>query len=286
MPRRPWPTSEELVTALVSHGAELGRSPHKLEFQARTHFTERHIKSHFKSWNQLLIAANLKPNVIRNATPDELLDDWGNATRKFGHVPIRAEYCVEGKYGANTFLRRFDSWAGIGRAFFQRSSDDPHWQDVIQIIRDREACHIKPWLISPDYRTNLASSPTARSSTPAPSPNGIAYGDPLDFKFLRNAPTNEAGVVYLFGCLAPRLGFIVEAVQPGFPDCEAKRKDAEGKLRRLRIEFEYESKNFHHHKHDITACDIIVCWHNNWPECPLEVIELSKELEALKNTAA
>jgi hypothetical protein len=26
----------------------------------------------------------------------------------------------------------------------------------------------------------------------------------------------------------------------------------------------------------VDKCDIIVCWINNWPECPLEVVELSK----------
>ena len=24
----------------------------------------------------------------------------------------------------------------------------------------------------------------------------------------------------------------------------------------------------------VTKCDLIVCWEHNWPECPLEVIEL------------
>ena len=29
-------------------------------------------------------------------------------------------------------------------------------------------------------------------------------------------------------------------------------------------------------------CDLIVCWENNWPECPLEVIELKTEFERLQ----
>jgi hypothetical protein len=32
------------------------------------------------------------------------------------------------------------------------------------------------------------------------------------------------------------------------------------------------------HGHDPKKCDVIVCWVHNWPECPLEVIELSKEI--------
>jgi hypothetical protein len=26
--------------------------------------------------------------------------------------------------------------------------------------------------------------------------------------------------------------------------------------------------------HDPKGCDLIVCWEHNWPECPLEVLEL------------
>jgi hypothetical protein len=36
--------------------------------------------------------------------------------------------------------------------------------------------------------------------------------------------------------------------------------------------------------HDPAKCDIIVCWEHNWPECPLEVIELKKEIEKLRKS--
>ncbi len=49
-----------------------------------------------------------------------------------------------------------------------------------------------------------------------------------------------------------------------------------GKWQRVRIEFEYESRNFYKHRHSHKGCDVIVCWRHNWKECPrdLEVIEL------------
>jgi hypothetical protein len=52
--------------------------------------------------------------------------------------------------------------------------------------------------------------------------------------------------------------------------------------RPVKIEFEYESRNFLRHMHDPAKCDIIVCWEHNWPECPLEVIELKKEIGRLR----
>jgi hypothetical protein len=101
-------------------------------------------------------------------------------------------------------------------------------------------------------------------------------GAPFDGSRMTNAPMNELGVVFLFGMVAAELGFQVESLQGKFPDCEAKREVVKGKWQRSRIEFEYESKNFHLHGHDPKGCDVIVCWRHNWKGCPeeLEVIEL------------
>jgi hypothetical protein len=82
--------------------------------------------------------------------------------------------------------------------------------------------------------------------------------------------------------MAGRLGFLVEMVRPSFPDCEAKRLVGPDLWERVRIEFEYESRNFRLHRHDPKGCDLIVCWIHNWPECPstLEVIALKDDSTA------
>lgn len=89
---------------------------------------------------------------------------------------------------------------------------------------------------------------------------------------------NELGVVFLFGAMAWQLGFVVHRLQSEFPDCEAMRRMNDDTCRMVRIEFEYESRNFLKHMHPANGCDMIVCWRHNWSECPLEVIELSKVL--------
>ncbi|HLW51208.1 MAG TPA: hypothetical protein VKW06_00055 [Candidatus Angelobacter sp.] len=101
-------------------------------------------------------------------------------------------------------------------------------------------------------------------------------GAPLILPGLAYEPVNESGVVFLFGMLAHRLGFRVECLQAGFPDCEATRQVQPGRWQRVRIEFEYESRNFLTHRHPATECDVIVCWRHNWADCPaeLEVVEL------------
>ena len=109
------------------------------------------------------------------------------------------------------------------------------------------------------------------------------YGGTLDFRGLRHEPVNEQGVVLLFGLVAKELGYIVESVQSGFPDCEAKRQIAPQRWQRVHIEFEFESRNFRDHGHPLTGCDVIVCWRHNWPDCPpqIEILELSSIIKSL-----
>jgi hypothetical protein len=108
-------------------------------------------------------------------------------------------------------------------------------------------------------------SPSAPEARPARLPDGA----PLDY-----APDNEQGVVYLFSSVARKAyGLRVERVQSGYPDCLAYR---DGK--RVRIEFEYRSRNFALHRHDPAGCDWIVCWIHDWPAAPkhLRVVELRR----------
>ncbi len=131
-----------------------------------------------------------------------------------------------------------------------------------------------------------ASPPVAVSSKASAwaKLDGIEYGAPINFRGLRHAPINEQGVVYLFGMVSNELGLIVEAVQTGFPDCEAKRcvNRRENRWQRVRVEFEFRSRNFRDHGHDAAKCDLIVCWEHDWPDCPLEVIELRSVIGRLE----
>lgn len=103
-------------------------------------------------------------------------------------------------------------------------------------------------------------------------------GAPMRLRGMAREPVNEMGIVCLFALLGPRLGFEIEALQAGYPDCLAKWEVEPGKWQAVRIEFEFESRKFREHRHDPEQCDIIVCWRHNWKSCPkhIVVIELSK----------
>jgi len=120
-------------------------------------------------------------------------------------------------------------------------------------------------------------------SIPMDSTN--VYGDFINFRGLQHAPVNEQGVVFLFGMICRELGYVVESVRSGFPDCEAKRQipGPKGKWQRVRIEFEFESRTFRSHGHDPDQCDVIVCWEHNWPDCSIEVLELRSSMKRISS---
>jgi hypothetical protein len=100
---------------------------------------------------------------------------------------------------------------------------------------------------------------------------------------LAHEPLNEMGVLVLFAMLSRQLGFIIDAVQAGFPDLLVRIEVQPGRWQYVRVEVEYESRNFKRHGHDALKCDLIVCWRHNWKNCPpnLQVLELSKVVEQL-----
>lgn len=103
-------------------------------------------------------------------------------------------------------------------------------------------------------------------------------GDPINIEGLIYAPLNENGVIFLFSKLAPKLGYIIEAIQPAFPDAKGRRKTSKG-WEDVWIEFEYRASSFKVHGHDPKGCDVIVCWENDWKDSPLEILALKGIVE-------
>jgi len=107
-------------------------------------------------------------------------------------------------------------------------------------------------------------------------------GDLINFRGLVYSPINENGVIFIFGKVIEDLNMYIEEIKPGFPDCIGRRFTGRG-WERVSIEFEYRSSHFQDHGHSPNECDIIVCWEHDWPNCPLEVIELREVIKSLPN---
>ena len=121
-------------------------------------------------------------------------------------------------------------------------------------------------------------TPTIMPSRPRTPMDETSYGKPMHGP-MNCAPTNENGVIFLFGSVAQEMGFSITRIQAAFPDCEALREVGPNRWMRVKIEFEYESRNFLSHMHAVDGCDLIVCWTHNWPDCPLEVLALENVVE-------
>ena len=89
-------------------------------------------------------------------------------------------------------------------------------------------------------------------------------------------PINEQGVILLFAALCHDLGFMIEGIRSSFPDALLRRKNSKGTWSSCRAEFEFKSSNFKLHKHNPSQCHMIICWENDWADCPLEVLSLKE----------
>lgn len=234
------------------------------------------VNRYFGSIGPALEAAGLesrKPRVFDKKVyenmkicDDDLFKNLFKMEQELGKEPGFNDCSSGGNYSTTPYRTRFGKW-----------------EDVLQ--------HYRKWKIE-NNKENLVDSsqklPADDRKTPAPLSRNISktnkpeqlYGEPIDFRGLRHAPINEQGVVFLFGMICRELGFSIEAIQQGFPDCEGKYVHDQKKnlWAKARIEFEYKASSFKEHGHDLEQCDFIVCWINDWKECPIDVIELKTEI--------
>ncbi len=276
------PDKNEVIYAIREAAKKLGRPPSRSEFKSSSSMSEYQVLKHFPSWREAVRAAGLEPNSTNiPLEPEILLEDWGEFVRRARRIPTRDQYRRDGTYSPGVFEKKFGPWSNIPVQFRTFAEAKPEWTDVLALI-PLEAARA-PFVSLPPSSPDFQSVPVASPQRYPKLDNRPTYGNPIDFRGLRHEPVNEEGVVFLFGMVSRELGYLVEVLQAGYPDCEAKRQVEIGKWQRVRIEFEYESRNFRDHGHSPDGCDIIVCWRHNWQECPpnLEVVELKSVIQTL-----
>ncbi|MDA8169450.1 MAG: hypothetical protein M0Z59_07110 [Nitrospiraceae bacterium] len=274
------PDRDDILNALRSAAQTLGHVPSRKEFLSASGMSEYHVLRHFLSWNEAVQAAGFAPYLKnRPINPDALIEDWGKIVRKLRRIPTRIQFKRYGAFSPSVFEKRIGPWSVLPAKFREFAADKPEWADVVALLPLE---NVRPPVMSsmspPGHTKSVTLNRQHSKLDDRPT-----YGNPIDFRGLRHEPVNEQGVVFLFGMVARELGYHVEAVQTGYPDCEAKRQVDADKWQRVRIEFEFESRNFRDHGHHPDGCDIIVCWRHNWPECPsnLEVVELATVIQTL-----
>jgi hypothetical protein len=265
-------TREEVMMAIRECREQLGHTPSLVELMRTTEVRQGHVQKHFGFYTRALNACNLQGSSGGNPLPlDKLFEDWARVVRALKKIPSFSEYEQLGKYTRTPLKSRCGRWTLVPTAMKRHMEEQnltEEWTDVLKIIAEYERLT--------EEAPVPVRSPMEAVKKPKPRPDRMIYGPPTGRCAATHGPTNELGVIYLFGTLAERLGFVVTHIQHAFPDCEAMRKVGDDQWQRVSIEFEYESWNFVRHMHDANACDLIVCWKHNWEECPLEVVELRR----------
>jgi hypothetical protein len=259
------PTAESLLAQVKAIAERLGtRFVSGTEFERGSGISRKAVYKYFDSWNEFVRAAGLEPTRTR-IEDDDLFRAMKDAFLAAGGICTQAKFNQLCAYDRRIFRRRhWGDWQGMLTRFHE-------WATIN----------------APDFPflSELAAQANAgKPMTYWPAKGGPQYGPLLNFRGLMHAPRNEQGVVFLFGMVALELGYVVESLTAGFPDCEAKRQVSKpnGAWERVRIEFEFESRAFLAHGHDPADCDVIVCWEHNWPEAPIEVLELKGAIRTLQ----
>lgn len=280
-------TRESLVQTLQNVAADL-RTDALSKRDVSAHIPLSSINYYFGNLGNALEAAGLtrtEPGpqnalVEKRLTDEELFMSLLEIERQIGRAPSLSEYRSNGgKYSSTPFRKRFGKWDSTLQHFLKWKLERKDCKSAVEDCGDslEPDAQILPE-INPTIAEGLQSEIFGRMRKPPQ-----LFGQPIDFRGLRHAPINEQGVVYLFGMVSRELGFSVEALQQGFPDCEGKYlHDKNRQLwAKARIEFEFRASNFRQHGHDENECDVIVCWENDWPDCPLRVVELKSEIMRL-----
>jgi Homing endonuclease associated repeat len=272
---------EEIIAAVKDCATRLGHAPNVAEFRAFTKITKNQIRKSFGTYTQMMAASAVQRQGSGcRVELKSLFMDWAGTVRKLGKVPTMSDYELEGRYSVRPLIRRFRTWSQVPaglQEYARQEGPEGEWKDVMEII----ANHLQ----EETKQARTFESPTIMPSRPRIQKNQTFYGKPMHAP-LNCAPTNENGVIFAFGSVAKELGFSINHIQIACPDCEGLREVAPNRWIPVRIEFEYESRNFLTHMHSVDDCDLIVCWTHNWPDCPLEVLELKSVVEGGLKSAA
>jgi hypothetical protein len=263
---------DEIISAIQKCAQDLGHVPSRSELLENTELSIFKLQKNFGSYVNALEACGLERHGCGyKIEMSALFMDWARVTRKLNKIPSMLDYGAHGKYTTKALVRHYGGWQRVpaGLLSYAREMNlEDEWQDVMDIAERALKVALSPERTSAQAK-NLLYGRRAAADRPVYGPPMMTAG-PLVY-----APTNEAGVMVLFGAVAREQGFAITRVQQAFPDCEVMREVEPDKWQPQKLEFEYESKNFLLHLHPVDGCDGIICWKHNWPECPLEVLELS-----------
>jgi hypothetical protein len=104
------------------------------------------ILNRFGSWNAALAAAGLTIRNVRNATDDELFENFAEVWRKLGRQPVAYELVKRdglSRFSTTTYQRRFGTWNKALQAFAAFIGGESGDREGPARPKEKEACQIE-----------------------------------------------------------------------------------------------------------------------------------------------
>jgi hypothetical protein len=259
------------TAALLTDWARLarkkGRIPTRDEYEREGRYASASLETRFHRWSQVPSA------FLKFAESSGLGEPWSDVALSIqdGPMPKRGG----GRRWLKNWSKRNSAVKAVARVSAAKISILPpplHGKKIVTVV-----------MLSLLFSRSSGGSSLRALVPRRVLPDRPLLGAPLGLPGFLFEPTNEMGVILLFGMLAWRLGFMIESAQMGYPDCHAKLEVEPGRWQDVNLEFEHQSRHFRAHRHDPLRCDIIICWIHNWKACPdkLQVIELREVVRRL-----
>jgi hypothetical protein len=212
---------DEIIAAIRKCTEDLGRVPCLDEFTKTIGLSKHLMRREFGPYVNALELCGLKRHGCGyKIALKDLFEDWATVARSLGRTPTMAEYETQAKYTSKALVKRYGGWKHVAMGMLGYAKEarlEDEWKDVMDITADSLR------LAQPAARTLTKAKHLLTGRRVAPGQP--VYGPPMMTAGpLVYAPTNEAGVMVLFGAVAREQGFAITRVQQAFPDCEAMRE--------------------------------------------------------------
>lgn len=265
---------DEIKRIALEQNLEKGSVFTQSLFKIESNINIANVSRHFNGWTEAVTLAGFKPDTSKvKKTENELWEEFLRVCTQLDKIPGRLDFERNTNFSDDIYVDRWHTWDVVKKNFKEWLKVKHTKSKFINQLSEEEP--IKPAIKPPkEDKKNMEW----------PSKKDTFCGAPMNFRGLMYEPINEQGVIFLFGKISEEMGFNIEAIQQGFPDCEGKRLVNRNKnlWEQVSIEFEFNAKSFSEHGHDPSKCDVVICWANDWADCPLEVIELREEIKRLK----
>jgi hypothetical protein len=267
------PTRQECISEMKRVAALLGRDVLTIKmYDNHAHINSQRLRRVFGNWLKALDAAelSLSPHYKREIPFENLAMNFLDIVKTLGKIPTLQQLVRRTKPVSHTYAGKFGGYSKFKeKAIDFIISSYPSLSSRIRTIleTDLEKIRSRETVEMPEF---TILSPHHQGRT-------------LNFRAFAYAPTSEPDVVQMFGAIANELGFEIVGNRSAFPDCEARRRVAGGRehYKKCLIEYEFSSSDYKKHGHPLKGCDLIVCWVHDWTKCPIEVLEISKEIKNL-----